>query len=691
MPRKSFVTLANHLHEAVADSLTTTTKEEMEKMIAKSTLQERGNIQAQISSQIQQAIANDIPSQVDAFEQGPSTSGNQEQADDYDFWTDFYASDDDEIPTKQVSRDIVQEVSLNVDETKLKKIIDEILRQRCTSGDEHQYHIDQMKNFLKSDIVWESHKEILVSPHPRKTTPLVLSCQRDREAPTLFMIIQDLLYLRKGNSGPKKIVLSLQKFPAVVFNDDDIKEQTSIWVNKYVKKFNPYAQYGVGHWKNPHAKIFYIRKQKELGKPKEIIAKRTNDCIVSITEPDFKNLNKNDIEDMYLQIINGKVPDYAKTGLLWSLSVFIISLVIWERVHDFQLGIERYQHKVNLTAPIISFPKVKKHEMFSIIYEPVHGIIYKNNKKEKKAMRHSEIHKKFLRALHPKWRAKVTAIEESKDLTSLSLNELIGNLKVYEMIIKDSEKVKSKGERKSLALKANKQSSDEECSTFRSEDGEFVMAVRDFKKECPKPPKDKNQRAFVGGSWSDSSEEEDEKVKDETYLVAQASNEGFRNVSPNGVFGNEVYGGDSEGFGVHPSSDEFRLCNSDEWRSINGGGPLGISGYSGGGGDMVIHVGLKGCLDHWILRSLPILISNDLYDSMCCAFSALGPKTIVVENSFSAAWTLESHQTEFVCSSYGQNSGQVSGDLYLQLFLRLSFKSSCILSLSFTTRHTNLQ
>ncbi|GJU73411.1 hypothetical protein Tco_1264816 [Tanacetum coccineum] len=49
---------------------------------------------------------------------------------------------------------------------------------------------------------------------------------------------------------------------------------------------------------------------------------------------------------------------------------------------------------------------------------------------------------------------------------------------------------------------------------------------------------------------------------------------GIRNVSPNGVFGNEVYGGDSKGFGVNPSSDEFRLCNSDEWRSINGGGPL---------------------------------------------------------------------------------------------------------------------
>nr|GEW44749.1 zf-CCHC domain-containing protein/UBN2 domain-containing protein [Tanacetum cinerariifolium] len=140
------------------------------------------------------------------------------------------------------------------------------------------------------------------------------------------------------------------------------------------------------------------------------------------------------------------------------------------------------------------------------------------------------------------------AIKESKDLTSLSLDELIGNLKVREMIIKkDSEIVKAKVERKSLALKAKKKSSDEECSTFESEDEEYVMATfqisRDEKNgksdrkclrcgdpnhlvgECPKPPKDKNQRAFVGGSWSDSGEEDDEKVNNEKCLVAQASSE----------------------------------------------------------------------------------------------------------------------------------------------------------------------
>nr|GEV83920.1 hypothetical protein [Tanacetum cinerariifolium] len=36
-------------------------------------------------------------------------------------------------------------------------------------------------------------------------------------------------------------------------------------------------------------------------------------------------------------------------------------------------------------------------------------------------------------------------------------------------------------------------------------------------------PKDKNQREFFGGSWSDSGEEDDEKTKDETCLMAQAS------------------------------------------------------------------------------------------------------------------------------------------------------------------------
>ncbi|GKB11309.1 hypothetical protein Tco_0845232 [Tanacetum coccineum] len=92
--------------------------------------------------------------------------------------------------------------------------------------------------------------------------------------------------------------------------------------------------------------------------------------------------------------------------------------------------------------------------------------------------------RKFLWALHPKWREKVTAIEESKDLSSLALDELIGNLKVHEVVIeKDSKIYRGKKERvKSIALKAKKESSDDETSTFESDDEEYVMAVRNFKK-----------------------------------------------------------------------------------------------------------------------------------------------------------------------------------------------------------------
>nr|GEX70954.1 putative ribonuclease H-like domain-containing protein [Tanacetum cinerariifolium] len=87
--------------------------------------------------------------------------------------------------------------------------------------------------------------------------------------------------------------------------------------------------------------------------------------------------------------------------------------------------------------------------------------------------------RKFLRALHPKWRAKVMTIEESKDLSSLVLDELIGNLKVQEVIMeKDYEIYKGKKERiKSITLKAKKESTDDETLTSESDDEEYAMAA----------------------------------------------------------------------------------------------------------------------------------------------------------------------------------------------------------------------
>nr|GEZ44880.1 hypothetical protein [Tanacetum cinerariifolium] len=134
--------------------------------------------------------------------------------------------------------------------------------------------------------------------------------------------------------------------------------------------------------------------------------------------------------------------------------------------------------------------------------------------------------RKFLRALHPKWREK------------------------------DFEICKGKKKRvKSIALKVKKDFSDDETSTCVSEDEKYATTKRDFKKffrrkgrfakqprdekksfskrdemksksdqkyfrcgepnhligECPKPPRNKDQKAFVEGSWSDSENEDDKK------------------------------------------------------------------------------------------------------------------------------------------------------------------------------------
>ncbi|GJY13768.1 alpha/beta hydrolases superfamily protein [Tanacetum coccineum] len=59
--------------------------------------------------------------------------------------------------------------------------------------------------------------------------------------------------------------------------------------------------------------------------------------------------------------------------------------------------------------------------------------------------------------------------------------------------------------------------SDKKC--FRCGDPNHLIG------ECPTPSKDKNQRDFVEGFWSNSGEEDDEKVKDETCLVAHESSD----------------------------------------------------------------------------------------------------------------------------------------------------------------------
>nr|GEU30759.1 hypothetical protein [Tanacetum cinerariifolium] len=105
--------------------------------------------------------------------------------------------------------------------------------------------------------------------------------------------------------------------------------------------------------------------------------------------------------------------------------------------------------------------------------------------------------RKFLCALSLKWTAKVMAIKEAKDLGTLPLDELIGNLKVYEIVL-DNDGVTSKTTKEKV----------------KSIEGHFAS-------ECRKP---KENKAFMGGAWSDI-EDDDEQPNDATCLMAIESQE----------------------------------------------------------------------------------------------------------------------------------------------------------------------
>ncbi|WJZ85633.1 hypothetical protein VitviT2T_005156 [Vitis vinifera] len=86
------------------------------------------------------------------------------------------------------------------------------------------------------------------------------------------------------------------------------------------------------------------------------------------------------------------------------------------------------------------------------------------NKLEALGKTFTEVEKvmKILRSLPRKWETKVTAIQEAKDLTKLSLEELIGSLMTYEIELYNHQRVEEN--EKSIAFLAITNDDEEEES-----------------------------------------------------------------------------------------------------------------------------------------------------------------------------------------------------------------------------------
>ncbi|GJX41157.1 hypothetical protein Tco_0256147 [Tanacetum coccineum] len=332
-----------------------TTHTDMDTLIAEDVLKERETLRVELSMQIkfEKPAPRVNPCRIaavrtrdhedhhddDAHPKGESSAKRHKTSEH-----GTYSMDDDQVPTEEVSPELLEEISGKVDEAQLQKAVNEMLRAQ----------------------------------YP-KAQPMTL-------------LNQDIFYLKYGSSGPKKYVPSLHKYDVVPFPKNVLEELTSRWqhhIRRHEKKRdNPDEVYS-------ESKIVeVVRTLYDLGHEHkyitEIVMRRADGKFDAISESYYKYLHKNDIEDLYMMCINGKVEDFQELDY-WDN--FIRSCVIWERVHDYQLGLESYQQIVNLTTPTITFPGIERKKLLTITSKPVVGLIYENNKKEKRAMDIKEIPK----------------------------------------------------------------------------------------------------------------------------------------------------------------------------------------------------------------------------------------------------------------------------------------------------------
>nr|GFC31876.1 hypothetical protein [Tanacetum cinerariifolium] len=110
---------------------------------------------------------------------------------------------------------------------------------------------------------------------------------------------------------------------------------------------------------------------------------------------DFKRLRLQDIEDMLLLLVQGKLTNLTvedRFAFNVSLRMFTRSIVIQRRVVDLQLGVESYPKRLNLTKPNTYRPDLKRREAYTAYSNPK-GFIYQNKDKKNRLMWIDELYK----------------------------------------------------------------------------------------------------------------------------------------------------------------------------------------------------------------------------------------------------------------------------------------------------------
>ncbi|KAK2967005.1 hypothetical protein RJ640_003361 [Escallonia rubra] len=135
--------------------------------------------------------------------------------------------------------------------------------------------------------------------------------------------------------------------------------------------------------------------------------------------------------------------------------------------------------KINTLVQQYEAFKMKEHESINEMYSRF-TLIINGLKLLGKIYPEKEVVRKVLRSLPKRWEAKLTAIQEAKDLNVLKLEELVGSLMTHEITMKIHDEEETTSKKKNLALKA--ETSHEPAESSDDSDPEMALITRRFKK-----------------------------------------------------------------------------------------------------------------------------------------------------------------------------------------------------------------
>ncbi|GKE25304.1 hypothetical protein Tco_1436816, partial [Tanacetum coccineum] len=217
----------------------------------------------------------------------------------------------------------------------------ELMKGTCKSLTELEYFCEEVYKATTEKLDW-INPEGRQYPHDlRQPLPLVPNSQGRRVIPFHHFINNDLEYLRGGVSS-RKYSTSVTKTTAADYGHIKWIEDlvpNSMW-SQMIVKYDKFALWGISHWGKKRRQFYAFATSRESAR--------------DFKEGDFHRLRIQDIEDMLLLLVQGKVTNLSveeRIAFNVSLRMFTRRVVIQRRVEDLQLGVESYQKKLNLTKP----------------------------------------------------------------------------------------------------------------------------------------------------------------------------------------------------------------------------------------------------------------------------------------------------------------------------------------------------